>query len=215
MGFLAARQRLFEQRHVLFDEAGNERIELARRESLIAVDAQPDLGPRGADRRHARQVECQVARQLDLDRARLRVALRGGGHRWRRIGAQCEGGAQRPWRRLAGQLPDRHAGARRFQLPQRAVDGIARAARWQDRAQCVARRAGGDRGTGALELRQHVRHVVAQVVHAAAFAAPAVAAIAQRHDDDVERVEQVARDAKRRGQTQLLDGDRYGEAGHQ
>src|SRR3546814_19758959 len=65
-------QRLFELRDAMLDKRGQQAGERRAVIALIGIDADPRVGPRGADRRDAQYIFVEVAGQLDLDR-RLRV----------------------------------------------------------------------------------------------------------------------------------------------
>src|SRR3546814_14297800 len=71
-GFAPAPQRLFELRDAMLDKRGQQAGERRAVIALIGIDADPRVGPRGADRRDAQYIFVEVAGQLDLDR-RLRV----------------------------------------------------------------------------------------------------------------------------------------------
>ena len=66
-----------------------------------------------------------------------------------------------------------------------------------------------------FDARHHGLRGIAQVVHAGGFAAAAMLAIIERHDDDLLFFEHESRDAKRRRQPQFLHLDAQLERGHQ
>jgi hypothetical protein len=59
------------------------------------------------------------------------------------------------------------------------------------------------------------RRVVAEIVDAGCFAASVKLAVAERHDDRILVLEDVARDAERRRQPELFHGDGERELAHQ
>ena len=160
-------------------------FEFAPRKSLIAVDAEPDVGPRRADRRDPLDVKGKVAGELDLDGARVGVAARAIGHRLGRIRADRERRQQRLERANASERPRRPGGARRLQFPQRAVNRIATAAGRHDRTQFFARHPAFDRVAGRLDVGQHMGQIIAQIIDAAAFPASDQPVVAECHDHNL------------------------------
>ncbi len=76
VGFAAARERLFEQFDVGGDQRRYQRVEVADRETLIGIDADPAFGPRRANRLYARDIDVEVAGELELECAGLRIVAR-------------------------------------------------------------------------------------------------------------------------------------------
>ncbi len=74
IGFAPAGERLLEQRNLLLLKGRDQFVELIDDKALVAVDAEPNVGPRGADRLDAGNVEVQFAGQLDLDRPGVGIA---------------------------------------------------------------------------------------------------------------------------------------------
>ena len=176
-----------------------------RAEALVGIDAEPDVGPCLADGAHAGDVEFELAGQLDLDGARLSVVARALRHDFRIVGAEREGGDQRPRSVDPGQAIGGIAGPAGLQLPHRAIDRVARAAGRQELAKLLAAVAGFDGRAVGLELLDDVRRVVAEIIDAARLAAAAMLAVGELDDDQVGGLEHIARDPERRGEPLGLD----------
>ena len=95
----------------------------------------------------------------------------------------------------------------RFEIPQRTVDRVTRAARGHQASQGFAIDARFDVGARCFDLRHHRRRVLAAVVDAGRLTAAGVAVARNRRDDDVDLDEGVAGDAEGRLQRPLLDGN--------
>ena len=213
--FATAPQGLFEQRHVVRGQRIDQRRECFDRIPLIRIDAQPYVRPCYTNRLHARDIEGKVARQFQLERTRLRELPRTCRHDPRILSAQSERRKQRLRRRQAGQLPHRDAVPLRIEFPQRAVERIACPARRQEFLQLRAIDALFHHRAYALDGGHHARRRVIEVIHAGRLPSPSMLAIAESDYDHIQQLEDMAGDAKRRRQRQLLHLDLQRESWHQ
>ncbi|WP_404712994.1 hypothetical protein [Sphingomonas sp. MMS24-J13] len=91
-----------------------------------------------------------------------------------------------------------------FELPQRAIDRVARAAGRQQILQRRAVHAGLDRIAHALDLPRHECGIVTEIIDARRFATSAMHAIPQRDDHGRHAFEQIARDPERLAHPQRI-----------
>src|SRR3546814_18460059 len=75
IGFAPAPQRLFELRDAMLDKRGQQAGERRAVIALIGIDADPRVGPRGADRRDAQYILVEVAGQIGRGPGGGRVCL--------------------------------------------------------------------------------------------------------------------------------------------
>jgi hypothetical protein len=169
---------------------------------------------RAARRSHPRRVELEVPGQLHFERARLRVAAGACRHDLGWLRAECEGRQQGLRRRHPCKRPHRPAGTLGFQLPQRAVERIARAARREEPLQSAAVDAPLDHTVLSRDRRRHAIDPVIEIKHPRGLAAAAVPAVVQRDDDGVLMLEHEAGDTERRRELELLHGHRESQCGH-
>jgi hypothetical protein len=98
-----------------------------------------------------------------------------------------------------GELPDRSAGALGLEIPQGAVERVARTAGRQQRLQGLPRNARLDALADRLDLPGHGGRRVLPVVDALRLAAPDPSLLVDQLDDQrVEGIERVAGDVERR-----------------
>src|SRR4030095_12393121 len=107
------------------------------------------------------------------------------------------GGSKRPWSRLASQLPHGHSRPRRLQLPQSAIDRVARAAGRHDRTQLFAGRAGFEGRSEATDGVKHAGNVISQIVDAAPLTSAFQIAVVKGGHDDGRTGENMPRDSTR------------------
>ena len=176
------------------------------RPALVRVDDQPRV--RGALAHGGQALEvgraAALAAELDLQQRPARGAARRLAHRLGRIDRERVGRRHRPGLGQAREPPRARAALLRLEVPQRAVDGVARRSRGQHRlqrgaVQPVAERTGE---TPHLALHRVERLAVAGVGQALAAAPGAVAA--QRHAQHLGRGARAARDAERAGDREAL-----------
>jgi len=157
-----------------------------------------------------------IARRSELDLEQRALGGRGGGlrHRLRRRERDRQGGGDGLGRREAEKLVHRPCGAFGRQIPERAVERVARRAARHGRLQAFAIKPASnvrghrlDRGRHALD-----RLAVARIGHA--FAPPAMAAVGQLGDHDDGFGLGAAADGERAGDRPALDADGEGEGTH-
>jgi hypothetical protein len=202
--FAPAGKGLFHQSDPAGDQRRHQRLEAVGVESLVGVDPEPGVGPRLAHRAHALPVERGVARQFQLERTRLRVFDGLGGHGPGIVGGNRESRGQRLRWFESGETPGRLARALGLEIPECAIERIARTARRQESAQCLAVDARHDVAPHAFDRGAHVVRVVIEVVDAGRLALSARAAVAQLSDDDLHLGEGVARDREWRRKRELF-----------
>ncbi len=197
-------ERLLQEFHPGGDERRHQRLETVGDESLVGIDAEPDIRPGLAHSTHALGVEHRLAREFQLEGPGLRVADRLVRHDTGLIGADRERGRERMRVFESGKTPDRAPRAFRFQVPRCAIERVSRATGRQQPAQFLAVCTGLDVCAHGFDGRQHVRGVVAQVIDAGRFAFAGDVAVVQAGDDHGHLGERVTGDREGRRQRQRL-----------
>ena len=111
--------------------------------ALVGVDDDARVRRAGAHRLDAREVARPP--ELDLEERPGGVLGRLRPHRLGGVERQRVGGDLRPGLGEAGELPDAAAALLRLEVPERAVDGVARGPRRQQRLEGCAVEGGGER----------------------------------------------------------------------
>ena len=163
-------------------------------------------------------IEMPPAVDLHFDQRPRRIAAGARRDGFIRVDSQRDRGGERPGMRQARQFPDAGAALLGRQIPERAVQGIARAAGRQQRRQsgeaesaairCVNVRRSATRPTSSkcafnrrtnrVDLGAEQRYALPIVVHPRRLPAADMAGpIGERDDDDVERRLGAARHSKR------------------
>src|SRR6516164_2797265 len=126
---MATCQRLLELADLGFCQRIDERPEPAQGVSLIGIDPEPYIGARLSHGFHTCDVEFQLTGEFDLERLCSGEFTRARGHDRRVLRTEREGRYQGLRRIESGQLPHRLPRAPRVELPQRAIERIARTSR--------------------------------------------------------------------------------------
>src|SRR5690606_22672798 len=120
---------------------------------------------------YARTIELGVSRELELKGPRAGIAARAFRHHLRRLGTESEGREERRERGQPRELPYARAREPGFELPERAIHGVARAARRQQRLELGTRRPGLDGLALRGDLLAHRVRGFAEVIDAGGLAA--------------------------------------------
>ncbi len=207
------RERLLDQRDAGLCASGKVCCEIVRRPAFIGVD--DELGPRA---RRVAPRQCARGRPAapSLTLSSARSAACGGGlrHRIRRCKRDRIGGGDGPWRGEAEKLVHRPSGALGRQIPERAVERVARRARRHGGLQALAIKPAGNVRGHRLDRRRHAldRLAVARIGHALAPAAMGAVGEFRDHDDGFGLG--AAADGKRAGDRPALHTNGQGEGAH-
>ncbi len=194
---LARRERLFEKVDPQFGEQRLESLDLGKGPAFIGID---DDARRRRRIAHGADLRFGIAAvDLDLDQRRAGERAGGGAHRGGGVeadGDRGRGGAEHEGGVAVGDALPRCLG---FEVPQRAVDRVARRARGHDFGQLFARRSRLDRAARFFDRGQRARDrfAIARIGHA--FAAPGKAVVPDFDRHHIRDGLDPARDAERPG----------------
>ena len=173
-------ERLLDQRHRKFARRFGKLVEILGHEALVGVDSEPGVGPGFADDRDPFAIGFEIAVELELDRLgkcqSLDLAASTAGSSAGRVKVVTSGfGRGTPASRQTG-VPR----ARDFQLPQGAIERVARAA-WRQADRCSSSRVSPSSisARDLLDRLEHVLLVVAEIIDAGRFAAADCVAFAR------------------------------------
>ena len=195
--FVAAFERLLDQRDRMLASSIGERVEIGGYETLVRVHPDPRVWPSRPDNPHPLAVDIEIAVELQLDRLgegqAINLRRKDGGI----VRGQGEGRHQRLRTRDARELPHRDPAQLGLQLPQGAVERVAGAARGKHDLQIFASHSPFDCTAGLLDRFEHALLIIAEIVDARGLTAAGLLALGNLHDDRWHRFEHIAGDSKR------------------
>ena len=157
-------------------------LEQRTRPALVGID--DDAGGRVHLPHDAHETDVAFGVDLEFEQRIVPRLLRLAPHLGLVAEADREGRGHRLRRGQSGELPGGTAGFLRSQVPQRAIDGVARATGRQEVEQFRARQPVVQRATHGFDLRRHRRGRLAVVIDAGGLGPSAVSAgTGQPHDE--------------------------------
>jgi len=168
---LAGRQRLFDQHDAQAGQVRRQAAQLVEGQGLVGVDDQARAGRGLAHRRHGVQVVAGA--DLQLQHGPARIGAGGLRHLLHRAQADRETGLHRVEPGAAGQGPGADPGALGLQVPERAIERVARRARRQQALEFGTAGPSLDPVSRSFNLRQHAcdRLAIAGIGHGLAATA--------------------------------------------
>jgi hypothetical protein len=192
---LPARQRLLDHADLQFGARGSDLPQQTERPSLVRIHDEVRIRSNVPDRREL--LERRIAVQLDLENR-----IRGRGSRFFGHGSCGILKADREYRRHrsggdTGECPDRSPRTLGFEVPQSAVDGVARSACRKQLQQVLPPRSLQDGLFDTVYLSEHALRRFAEVRDALTFTAADINAIRYLHDNGDCRIYPLACDSER------------------
>ncbi len=204
--FFTDRERLLDERDARFSQHRHESLQRDAGEALVSIDAEPDIGQRFTYCADAFRV-AGLTGKFKLYSPGIFVATRSGSHFLRLIGPAGKRCEQRLRLFQFSHLPCEAAAELRLQIPQCAIERIARSA---GRKQFLHRLAADplfDLGTKCFDLFDHRSGFVILIVDAGRFASPDAAVFFQTDQKDVDMFPDIIGDTKGHDQRPLFDFD--------
>ena len=192
------RQRLLDQLHPEPGQRRHDLRQVALAPAFVGIDDQPRRRRGLAHRAHP--LDVAVAAQLQLQQRPVPLRRGGLAHPLRRVEAQRVGGDDRPHRGDAGEVGGAAVVALGVEIPERAVERVARRAGRHRALQFTPVEPGKHRALHRFERGDDALDALAIARIGHAFAAAAKLAVEDLGDDDLGAGLAAARDRERRRQ---------------
>ena len=204
-GIVGGGQRLLDQRDAQPRELGREGLVLRERPAFVGVDDEFGVRRAGAHRLDALKIA--VGTELDLEQRPVGVLRRFLAHRCRRAERNRVGGRRGPRLGEAREPPDRRRRPFRFEVPEGAVERVARGPGRQPVLQRDAIESVVEVDRDGTDERHHALRRLAVARIGNAFAAPQKPSVGQRRRYDADFRARPARDREGAGDGKTLFND--------